>query len=66
MAIHPWGEKAVFGSRLPDVGSYPRGRFMGSFHLLRHAHWGHELSLKKSPHPQPLSHRMGEGGRKAG
>ena len=29
---------------------------MGRFQLLMHANWGHELPLKKSPHPQPLSH----------
>ena len=47
---------------------------MESFHLLMHANWGMNLTLEKHPHPlgklgagsQPLSHWMGEGGRKAG
>ena len=33
---------------------------------LMHEEWGSELPMEKSPHPRPLSHPMGEGGRQAG
>jgi len=39
---------------------------MASFDLLMHANRAHELALKQWPSPLPLSHPMGEGGRRPG
>src|SRR5262245_28824897 len=45
----PRGERA--GVRWASGHLVCRPRFMGSFNLLMHANWGHELALSEEPSP---------------
>ena len=62
------GERARVRGEKAKNFEFPKVRFMESKHLhMTCTRIGAmNFHAKKSPHPQPLSHPMGEGGRKAG